>query len=324
MSYPRQAAVVVILVMACGLFAGEARAQRPESFPGLVGAGDLVFVEGTLLGEDGARLAGARVTLRRLAEPNGRATVTRSGGRFAFRDLARGRYVISVAALGYAATELALDLSGGSQGVRITLERTGRLSSHRAAADSRDYREGVEALERGDYETSLMLLRAAADAHPDYAPAYANLGAVYIQLRAMDRARQSFEDALDLDPGSAAAHLGMGLVLNNEQRYQSAERHLLEARTALPSDWRVHYELGRSYYGLGRLSAAEQSLREARTVEPRYGNLYILLGNALVLQNKYAEGLRALETFLDVAPDSPLAPKVREKTELLAARLSAR
>jgi tetratricopeptide (TPR) repeat protein len=141
-------------------------------------------------------------------------------------------------------------------------------------------------------------------------------------MRKIELAREAFEKALGLNENSAEAQLGLGLVCNDEKRYAEAEKHLLKAQQLNPADWHVHYELGRAYYGLDQLENAEKRLRLARKAHPDYGNLYLLLANVLVLQHKYAEGLAEMEEFLKVAPNSPLAPQVREKTNLLKAELA--
>jgi tetratricopeptide (TPR) repeat protein len=112
--------------------------------------------------------------------------------------------------------------------------------------------------------------------------------------------------------------------LNEEKRFDEAEGHLLKAQAAKMIGWRAHYELGRSYYGLDRLAEAERNLRKAAESKPPYGNLYVLLANTLIRQDKLPEGLANLETFLKVAPKSPLAPTVREKVKLLNYELGRR
>lgn len=96
----------------------------------------------------------------------------------------------------------------------------------------------------------------------------------------------------------------------------------MKAQQLHATEWRVNYELGRAYDGLDHMEQAEKSLRRAHEVHPEYGNVHLLLANALVLQNKYAEGLAEMEEFLKLAPNSSLAPQVQEKVKLLKAELA--
>jgi tetratricopeptide (TPR) repeat protein len=183
------------------------------------------------------------------------------------------------------------------------------------------YRKGMKELDRRKYDKSIEHFRAAIQEYPDYASAYSSIGIAHIQMRQSNLAQAAFEKALSLNAQSTEAHLGMGLVYNDQQKFVEAEKHLLKAQQLTPADWHVHYELGRAYYGMDKLEQAEKSLRLARQTHPEYGNLYLLLANALVLQNKYAEGLAEMKEFLNVSPDSPLAPQVKEKIKLLKAEI---
>lgn len=284
----------------------------------------LPYIDGFVVDEAGQPIRGARAELSPESSPNWQTAVADSGGRFAFYDLPVGRYRVTVSASGFGSTSEVVDLVAGPETRRVVLVAGGPTAPAPPAAGKGSYDAGLRELERGRWEHAIRHLEKVIREAPEYAPAYTNLGVAWLQLRSREKARGAFEAALERDSSSAGAHLGLGLILNDEKRYPDAEAHLVEARTLDPSDWHVHYELGRALYGLERVAEAETSLQEAARGRPPFGSLYLLLGNVLVLQQKYGEGLAAMERFLELAPESPLAPQVRQKAALLRAELDRR
>jgi Fe(3+) dicitrate transport protein len=76
-------------------------------------------VSGRVTDISGAGVAGARLTLRRLATGESRETVTDGTGRYAFGDLAPGGYEIAVALPGFTTTQQ--DLNLGARAVTVDL-----------------------------------------------------------------------------------------------------------------------------------------------------------------------------------------------------------
>ncbi len=63
-------------------------------------------------------------------------------------------------------------------------------------------------------------------------------------------------------------------------------------------NWRVHYQLGEIYWRMGDWAKAEENLRRAVELHGKFPRIHLLLINALAGQEKYAELLAAMETFL--------------------------
>jgi tetratricopeptide (TPR) repeat protein len=296
----------------------QAQVSRDQPEPGSMAP----YIDGFVVDEAGKPIRGARAELTPLTSQNYQTAFADAGGRFAFYELAEGRYRVTVTAPGHASVTHTVELLAGPETLRVMLPGGVAAVAPPPPAGQKSWEAGLKDLDRGRIEQAIQRFEQVIREAPDYAPAYTNLGVAYLQLRSRDRARRAFDKALERDAESAGAHLGLGLILNDEKRYSEAETLLTKSRALNPEDWHVHYELGRALYGLERLGEAETSLQQAAREKPGYGNLYLLLANVLVLQEKNAEGLQAMEQFLEVAPESPLVPQVREKAALLRAELS--
>lgn len=306
--------------------------------PGLSSGARLTnfYIEGRVVDESGRPIYLARVTLTSVRSGNGQTTHTDHTGRFAFYNLREGAYTVSISASGFLSINQGVEIFGGSKDLEITLHRSTTIpegaspeavSVHQLSvpAKARDlYQKGRKELDRQKADKSVEYFQAAIREHAAFAEAHSGLGIAYIQLRNPELARKALIRAIELNEDLAEAHLGMGVLYNDAQQHADAEKHLLKARQLMPTEWHVYFELGRAYYGIDQLEKAEKNLRIARQARPKYGTLYLLLGNVLVLQEKYAEGLAEFDEFLKVAPDSPLAPQVREKIKLLKEEIAKR
>jgi len=307
--------------------------ERPDIGPRSKDAS--YYIEGRVVDEHGAPVSMAQIVLTVFHTDVGTLTAfSDESGRFSFYNLKQGTYKVNVSGLGYIAVTEMVNLLSGPENIRLTLRRRDRSSNSLPAqsvsvaqlavpARAREhYQKGIEELQRLKFEKSVEHFQAAIKEHAAFEAAHSALGVAYVQMHKTALAREAFEQALNLDEQSTAAQLGLGMVCNDEKHYAEAEKHLLKAQQLNATEWRVHYELGRAYYGLEQFEKAEQYLRRAHEVHSDSGNICLRLANALVLQNKYAEGLAEMEEFLKLAPNSPFAPQVREKAKLLKVELA--
>jgi len=116
--------------------------------------------------------------------------------------------------------------------------------------------------EAGDHEKAAAQLDKAIELSPDYAAAWANLGAQQIFLKHFEQALQDLTRASEISGPTA-------MILSN---------------------------LGYAQYMLYRYAAGTQSVREALRLDPQYVQAHYLLGAYLVLDRRTrAEGIQHLE-----------------------------
>jgi len=177
------------------------------------------------------------------------------------------------------------------------------------------YEKGLEARKREDFDKALQNFEAALKAYPDFAAALAAQGTTLLWQKKIAEAQEAFLKALALDEQTFEAELGLGLALNATGQFEGAIDHLRKALYLNGECWQVRYALGRAYYGSGQYLQAELNLKLAGAWRPKYANVYLLLGLVLLMEDKPTEALTAMETFLTVSPEDPLAGQVREKIQ---------
>ena len=295
-------------------------------------------IEGRVVAEnEGSPLPGVHVTLTDFRGSTRGTYETRTGGAFSFSSLTPGRYTLTFSHPDFAEqTQIVEILVPSPQALIVTLARKTHGVSPSPqptvpawalqipARAQKEYDNGLEALEREDVKVSIVHLQAAVELYPRFAAAFGALGAAYSSARDSKAAAGAFEKALEIDESLFTAHLGLGTLYLDQQRHGEAEKHLVRACMLKPEDWRAQFQLGDLYWRTGDWPKAEERLRRAIELHGKLPRMHLLLINALAGQEKYAETLAAMETFLKLFPDDRFAGEVARKRDLLRAELVKR
>ncbi|HKQ77711.1 MAG TPA: protein kinase [Blastocatellia bacterium] len=195
--------------------------------------------------------------------------------------------------------------------IKLTPQEQTRLASARpvnpAAYD--DYLRGryyTNRQIRADNEIAISALERAVAADPGFAAAQAELAQAYIwrlflftpgEKQWEEKAFVAVEKALALDPDSAAAHLARGRLLWTPSQRFPHEQAIQEYRRALaldPSLDEARNQLALVYNHIGAFDLALQELQKAVAVNPTNNLAQFRIGETLVFQGKYEQGLTAL------------------------------
>lgn len=292
-------------------------------------------IEGRLVsGAHRQPVARVPLTLIGVRGPVG-SQMTDLDGRFGFYSLREGNYTLEFAlADGRRGTVGVEVFDGPVQDLQISVDEFGarpaaapadpilRVWALRIPAKAEKlYRDALTALGKNDLSRAIRQLRKAVEVYPEFATAHAALGAAFLLKHEDAQAAEAFEKALAIDENLPDACFGLGSLYSLQKRFPEAETVLLRAQMLRPDDWRVYYALGENFFRAGQSDKAEQSLRRAHELHAETPRLHVLLLNALVIQEKYAESLEETEEFLRLFPNDRLAPNVRQKRDALRERL---
>jgi len=128
---------------------------------------------------------------------------------------------------------------------------------------------------------------------------------------AVDKAIESFRQAVELDPEFAPAHAGLAAAYVQKYVYSPDEQWLRLARTAAAEAVAANDHLAAAHAALGDvleidgdLEAAEASANRALELDPRQVKSHLLLARIREGQNRREEALEYLEHASEIAPDS--------------------
>lgn len=263
------------------------------------------------------------------------SSVTRSdpGGRFRFRNLAAGEYVVAVFVAGRGEARVTTPVGPGTADARhrvsITLhlkdadfDRSALVRRHVAPVGQlavpeqaqREFARALEDLARTDAVAAAKRLEHAVALAPKFSVAWNLLGTIAYHASDYTRAEQCFRESLAADPGNYDPLVNLGGVLINRNQLDEAIGINLRAVLARPGDALANAQLGLAYFHAGALELAEKYLVRARDRDPaQFSHPQLTLAEIHLRQGRVRAAADDLEDFLARHPDYPSAARMREK-----------
>ena len=125
----------------------------------------------------------------------------------------------------------------------------------------------------------IQAYEAARSKFPEYLPTYLLLAQVYEYVGNVDRARQTYQDALTVDPSSYQSMSNLALLYADHGGSLSDALELAQkAKAAQPDDAGVNDTLGWVYYKQGLYRTAVQALEPVVARNPQVAKFQFHLG----------------------------------------------
>ena len=164
------------------------------------------------------------------------------------------------------------------------------------ALSRRNYTQGTLALLDGNLPAALQSFKRSLDYDSNWAPAFNDLGKVYVRLNDYYHAEESYQRAIQVQPNWVFPQLnlaGIYLVRKDWQRAEQAYTRATELDRTLATTW---YFLGQTYEGQARFSDAidayEHAIQLAATRPSSAFHVDAVQNRVLKLQRKMGAGSR--------------------------------
>ncbi|MFZ0320810.1 MAG: tetratricopeptide repeat protein [Candidatus Sulfotelmatobacter sp.] len=147
---------------------------------------------------------------------------------------------------------------------------------------------------------------AARSKFPEYLPTYILLAQVYEYVGNIDRARQTYQDALKVDPNSYQSLSNLArLYADHGESLTDALDLAQKAKAQQPDDPAVNDTLGWVYYKQGLFNSAVPALEVAVAKNPQVAKFRFHLGMAYLAAGQPAQAHNSLQTALQagLSPD---------------------
>jgi Flp pilus assembly protein TadD len=142
---------------------------------------------------------------------------------------------------------------------------------------------------------------AARSKFPDYLPTYMLLAQVYEYVGDVNRAQQTYQQALTVDPNFYLAQTNLArLYADHGGPLDEALRLAQKAKAAQPEDPNVNDALGWIYYKDGLYRSAVPVLEAAVRKSPQVGKFQFHLGMVYLASGQSAQARNALQTALNL------------------------
>lgn len=140
------------------------------------------------------------------------------------------------------------------------------------------YSEAKAAEADGDLAAAVAKYDSLLSVAPKLAPAYNNLGALYLRTHEFRKAVDVLEKALSIDPKMYSARAMLGIALYESGDYLAAKTRLESALRSKPNDENAELFLANDLIKLGELDSAAAHLQHLAARQPGNQEVWYLLG----------------------------------------------
>jgi Flp pilus assembly protein TadD/5-hydroxyisourate hydrolase-like protein (transthyretin family) len=300
-----------------------------------VSAQSVTTLRGKVVDEQGRPLPGVTVEMEFRGESRQKivkSVVTDKKGGWVRAGLLAGPWTLRFSKEGFKTAGLDTNVSLGifSEIPEVTLHATptaapaGASSSELGPATGRApappeaagvYNKAVEALNAGNDGEAESLFKQVIESAPAAAPAYYNLGYLYMKKKDVPAAEAAFRKAIELRPQEANAYVALSTLLGSAGRPEEALGLLQGAAGSFAEDARFQFVLGVAAINAGRDADAEPALQKAAALDPANAEVQYYLGTLAVGRNEIPAAVEHLERYLALAPQGPNAEVARKLLE---------
>jgi len=252
---------------------------------------------------------------------------TDNTGTAVLSGLSGGNYYLEVRAPGYLPSRESIDLPAGAMqsadvALRVEQKPAPGLPGSTTTADElgvpkkarKHFEEGMKKVD-SDPQESAKSFQKAIDEYPQFARAYAMLGACQLRLKQPETAAQSAKKAAEIDPALSMAHTLLGKIYLQQNNFAEAEAQPLEGARLDPDSWEAPYQLARCYYSTKQFDKAMTVALKAHAMQSSPPTVHLLMVDLYSAVHDRAGALRELEEYAKADPNSRYMTAVKKRID---------
>ena len=253
---------------------------------------------------------------------------TDGNGGATFDGVGSGRYQVQVNGPDVETTKSDIFETGGANGGPYITERIEVRLTEKADANApgpaltvvipeaarQEFNLGSKEMDKKHWEEAKDHFQKATAAFPKYAEAFSSLGLVEIQLKDSKNAGEAFRSAIQIDPTQQQANLYLGQFYYENKQYKDAEPYLLRSAANQPHSAQILTALANVELQNGETDLALANARKVPSLpdHKQFAISHLIVAQALTGKGKDDEIAKEYEQYLKEAPDSPMAPRVKD------------
>jgi len=321
-----------VVLFACCVIPASAQMSPPGA--GDTGLGGVNTINGSVIA--GGQKLQRRITVRLQSMTKGdRVVMTDDYGNFIFRGLVSGDYTILI--------DKEKDFKPFSQVVSIiqprgfppqTYNLSIRLEWNQPTAAKPavlnvefanvpkpalvHYDNALEQAKRNDHSAAIEELKLAIKEYPSFSQAFNELGVQYLKLNELEKADESFQEAVKINPDAVSSLINRGITNVLMKRYGEAVPILRKSLQKNKQSAVAHYFLGQALANLGLFDDAEKELLASLELgKEEMKEAHRILAIIYASRGARQQAADQLDAYLKLAPDAPDAQKLKDKVRQL-------
>ena len=157
------------------------------------------------------------------------------------------------------------------------------------------------ALDRGNFQIAVDLLKRLVEADPKHKTAWLSLGRAYMGLRQTDQAIAAFRKQTENNAYDEYAFNSLGWAYSTARKYDEATAAYQKAIEINPLSEYAHAALGGVYAEIHQYDKAVGEFEKATSIKPDNGFLQISLGDAYLNLGQDDKALAAFDRAIDLS-----------------------
>jgi tetratricopeptide (TPR) repeat protein len=250
-------------------------------------------------------------------------TLADERGRFKFKNVERGSYVIHVECDGYYGQDVPVMAGDSTPHVRITLQPAPDETPFSHAFDpfreldiprqaKKEFELGMRVEKSGGCAKAMSHLQKAAAIYVKYGDAYSEIGRCDVQMENLAAAEASFKKAVQF-ASNVYPSVDLANLYVTQQRLDEAEALIVPLIRKNPTEGDLYAAMARIYFARGRTHDAEIAGLEAHSRGHRSPDVHLILGKIYESQHNRAALTTQLTTYLDENPNGTMADQIRKQ-----------
>jgi tetratricopeptide (TPR) repeat protein len=253
---------------------------------------------------------------------------TDGNGAATFDGVGTGHYQVQVSGPGIETTSGETFETGGDSGgpyiterveVSLTSPAGGQAQGAVLApiipdAAQKEFKLGSKEIDKKNYEEAKAHFQKAIASFPKYAQAFNSLALVEIQLKDGKGAVEAYRSATEIDPTLQQANVYLGQFYYENMQYKEAEPYLVRSAADQPKSAQILTALANAQLQNGETELALANARKVPSLPnpKQFAISHLIVAQALTGKGHDDEVANEYEEYLKEAPESSLAPRVKD------------
>ncbi len=198
------------------------------------------------------------------------------------------------------------DMFDGSYATDTLFAALSNQSANLETLSNQALSSGIDSYMKQDYKKAAKEFKRAVGLSPysGYSiQASKYLAMSYQKLDQVDKAIDTYQQAIKLHPDRDELYLDLGNLYFGQQQYVEAEEAYRNAVRIMPSDPNSHFALGQAYLAQKKFDAAETEFTKVSKLIPDSPNGYFGLGQTFSAQGKYTEAISQFDRAISKKRD---------------------